>query len=172
MKIFNTSNSIRTLSIVVAAMLGISMMTSNSWAEPDGSSTGDNTKRCEKHGKHKQRHGDLSNVLNRLEKDIELTEEQRTAISKVIEQYNPELKALHMQMRAAKDTEMELMKQDSFDEAAIQKHAQEQADLIEKMIVLKAKSKNAIHSHLTDEQKEVIEKKFEQHRMKMNKDNA
>ena len=172
MKIFNLSNSRRVLSIVVVAMLGISMISAKSWADSDHSLNKGEPKRCEKHLKHKSPHGDLSHVLTMLEKDLDLTVEQKSAISNVIEQYNPELQALHTEIRKNRQAGIELMKLDSFDEAAIQQHAKQQASLMERMIVLKSKSKYAIHSQLTDEQKSIIEKKFEQHRMKMNKGNV
>ena len=170
MKLLHSLKSNRMLSIVTAVILGASILSVNTWAGPEHSFDENKPKRCEKHGKHKFKHGDLSNVLTMLDKELALTEEQKTGISKVIEQYNPELKALHTRMRDAKESGKELLKKDSYDEAAIKQHAQEQAALLEKMIILKSKSKHAIHSFLTDAQKEKMEKKFEKHHKKMKKD--
>ncbi len=171
----NSYVSTRVLSLVAALMLGLSLMTTNSFADDDSDDDRDRPKQCDKkRDGHKHHERDLSNVLNMLDKKLDLSDEQKTAISQVVDQYNPQLKQLQEQMREGRKAERDLMKQDTFDEAAVTKQAQQNADLMVKMIVLKAKAKHAIHSNLTDEQQDEIEEMFEkrhQERMENKPDN-
>ncbi|MBL1140548.1 MAG: Spy/CpxP family protein refolding chaperone [Proteobacteria bacterium] len=169
--ILNSSTSTRVLTLIGAVMLGLSLMSANSFADDDQSDR-DRPKQCNKKRDGHKRHGkDLSHVRDMLDKKLDLTEDQKTSISQVIDQYNPELKQLQEQMREGKKAERKLVKQDNFDEAAINKQAQQNADLMVKMIVLKAKAKHEIHSNLTDDQKSKIQKMFEKrHQKRMKKD--
>lgn len=143
--------------------LGVLSVSSNSLAE---SFHREHPKECNKKSSHKMHHKDkdFSHILKMLQKEVELTDKQTSAITQVIEKYKPEMLSLHEKMEKARKAEMELVKQNNFDEQAVTKKAEESAELMVKMRVMKAKIKHEIHAQLTPEQRQKIEEKFEKHK--------
>jgi Spy/CpxP family protein refolding chaperone len=147
----------RFITITVATLLGLTLLSAKSIA---GES------HCQyaafKHAKFQEHQGmDSDRMLFMLDKKLDLTKEQRTEIGKVIDQYRPQLRDLKFKKSDGRVKGKELLKNDVFDEEAVQQHAKSQSDLISKMIVLRFRMKHEAHSLLTSDQKQKLSNMFE-----------
>ncbi len=103
-------------------------------------------------------HGmDPNQILFMLDEKLDLSEEQRTEIGKVIDQHNPQLRELKFKMKDGKEAGRDIVESGEFDEAVVQQHATEQSEILSNMIVLKLRMGYGIHSHLSSEQKTQLE---------------
>ncbi len=128
-------------------LLGLTLLSVNSIA---GEQCDSSSIRNSMHQKH---HGmDANKMLFMLDKKLDLTDEQRTKIGKVIDKYSPPLRDLEFKMKDGKESGKKLVMSDVFDEAAIQQHAKDQSEFLSQMIVLKLRMKHETHSLLSIEQ--------------------
>ena len=137
------------LTFIGALILALTLLSSNS------SASGSHFQ-----GAHKM---DPEKMLSMLDKKLKLTEEQRTEIGKVIDQYSPQLRKLMAKMKDDRKVGIGLIKKEVFDEDAVQKHADNVSEIMSKMIVIKLRIGNKIHSYLTPAQSSQLEKMFEEH---------
>ena len=118
---------------------------------------------------HQKHHGmDANKMLFMLDKKLDLTDEQRTKIGNVIDQYSPQLRELKFEMKDGRKTARELIKNETFDEKAVQQHAQSQSETLAKMIVLKLRMKYEVRSSLATDQKQKLSDMFGDSRSRWN----
>ena len=86
-------------------------------------------------------------------RDLDLTDEQRAKVKEIVDQSKAAVEPIKLQMREGRAKLAELSQTGSFDQAQVEALASEQGKLTAGMIVEKHKTRAAIFSLLTDEQK-------------------
>ena len=92
--------------------------------------------------------------IQRLNKRLNLSQEQSTSITSIIDKAYPQLMQIKTKMRDNRQQLRDLSVQDTFDEAAVQQLANQQAGYKSELIMLHAKTRHEIAKHLSDAQKE------------------
>ena len=98
--------------------------------------------------------------------DLDLTDEQKAQIEKLMQGFHESTQSLHEQMRALHEGEADPLAGGAFDEAAVRKAAQARAAIQVELEVAHARLMSQIASVLTAEQKARLaerHKQFEQH---------
>lgn len=145
-----------TLIIAGILLLGLTVLSAKSIANESGFQAPHF-----KQGMSREHHGmDPNKMLFMLDRKLDLSKEQRTKIGNVIDQYSPQLRELEFEMKDGRKTARELIKNETFDEKAVQQHAQSQSETLAKIIVLKLRMKHEVRSSLTIDQKQKLSDMF------------
>src|SRR5262249_35116256 len=96
-------------------------------------------------------------------RDLNLTDDQKTQIKKIMESFEASTKALHEQMRALHENEPDPLS-GTFDEAAVRAAAEARAKIQIELEVAHARIMSQIAAVLTPEQKAHLAEKHEQMR--------
>ncbi|HMF57702.1 MAG TPA: Spy/CpxP family protein refolding chaperone [Pyrinomonadaceae bacterium] len=97
--------------------------------------------------------GGPHDMLGHLSRELNLTDDQKAQVKKLVDSFEESTKALHEQLRALHESEPDPMSGAAFDEAAVRKAAQERAQIQVEMEVAHARLASQIYSVLTAEQK-------------------
>jgi len=103
-------------------------------------------------GKHHQQMNDKK--LAKLTRKLDLSESQQADIKALKSEANEQMKELKPAMKAFKQQVKTLMSADSFDEQAFSELHESNQEVFSQMALIKAKSKFAMKSVLTEEQLE------------------
>lgn len=95
----------------------------------------------------------------RMLRDLDLTDEQQTAVRKIVASYRKKGKDLGESAMELRPKMKGLTETGEFDEAAVRNAFQERSKTHEDMFVLRAKMMNEIRAVLTEEQREALAEK-------------
>jgi protein CpxP len=112
-------------------------------------------------GAAKQRHhhprGDqpmpVVDNLMRAIKHLDLNEEQKTSIKDIMHGLKTEERPLAREMKAGQEQLKELIKADSFDEAAVSALAKKEGALAAERLIITSRAMSKVYAQLTDEQR-------------------
>lgn len=111
-------------------------------------------------GRHHQR-GDQSmpavDELMRAIKRLDLSEEQKTSIKGIMHGLKTEERPLAREMKAGHQQLKELIKADSFDEAAVAALAEKEGALAAERLIITSRAMSGVYAQLTDEQRAELE---------------
>ncbi len=113
-----------------------------------------------KQGRHHKRGGESMppvDQLMRAIKKLELSEEQKTSIKGIMHGLKMETRPLANEMRAGHDQLKELIKADSFDEAAVTTLAEKEGALAAERLIVTSRAMSKVFAQLTDEQRAELE---------------
>ena len=136
-------------SALIVGSLGLAGTAS---AKPFGEGPG-----CDREGHHHMemghKRGDKGFNVDRMAKQFNLTDDQRTQIEAIVEASKPQMIELGDKMKANGEQLRELTQQSPLNEAEVRRVADAQGDLKTEMIVLRAQQRAKIDAVLTDEQR-------------------
>ena len=152
MKKLTTTLLITTLAVGGLAIAGTSM-----------AGHGDGYSRCGSHGMNGHGHmkgsgraGKGSSAIMRLEKNLDLSEEQSSAIREIMDNARTARRANRDMLKDNRRALHDLVEAEMFDEQEARRLAEIQADNMAEMILLKAKTRAAIRAQLSVEQREKL----------------
>jgi Spy/CpxP family protein refolding chaperone len=114
------------------------------------------------------RHGKKNHMFGRLMHQLNLTEQQKTQIKQINENFRASTKQLHEQLRANRQNPLEQLKGGNLDEAAVRAAAQARANIQVELAVAKARKMAQIYAVLTPEQKDKLAQLIEQWKQRAN----
>lgn len=170
-----------TLALSTLVLLGTTLVSAPSFAET-GKRDGKVCHGKKHHAPHKMKFKrpfqDKESFISMMERHVELSDAQKTTIASVFEQYQAKLDELHKQMQSMRDTERELLQEETLNEDELATAADEKARLISEMFVVKTRLKHAVRAELTTEQRAEMEKHMQkkherfEHKQKYNNDSS
>jgi len=99
----------------------------------------------------------------RMFRNLDLTDEQRTEIRKILETERSIMKPVHQELRGNRQALDEATKDGQFNEAQVTALAEKQGDLMAQMIVSRERVQSQIWQFLTPEQREKLAQWREKH---------
>jgi Spy/CpxP family protein refolding chaperone len=127
--------------------------------------------RCEGRGGHERMGGgmhDEDHFVRHLERRLDLSAEQRTAVRKVVDQSQAQRRALHDKLNANRVALHALTESGKADDKQLQKLADEHGKLMAEMIVQRSKVHSEIQKVLTSEQREQLKEMRDRRRHREN----
>ena len=106
--------------------------------------------------------GGPGDMLRHLARELNLTDEQKAQVRKIMDSVAESAKALHEQLRSLHENQPDPLKDGSFDEAAVRAAAQARANLQVELEVLHARVMSQVFAILTPEQKTQLAAKRQQ----------
>jgi Spy/CpxP family protein refolding chaperone len=100
--------------------------------------------------------------IERMADALDLTKEQRDKVRAIVDKSRPQTRELHDKLADNRNQLRALMQQGNAKEADVRKLADAQGKLKADMIVQRTKVRSEIHAVLTPEQREKLQKRFEQ----------
>ncbi|HEV7842348.1 MAG TPA: Spy/CpxP family protein refolding chaperone, partial [Pyrinomonadaceae bacterium] len=100
-------------------------------------------------------------------RDLNLTDAQKAQVKQIVDNFEASTKELHEKMRNLRGGEMDVLKDGSFDEAAVRSAAQARAQVDVELEVARARMLSQVYAVLTPEQKAKLAERrqqFEQRR--------
>jgi Spy/CpxP family protein refolding chaperone len=94
-------------------------------------------------------------------KELNLTDTQKSGIKEIMDKYDPQLDALHGQLREARQQMRTTLNSSPFDETTVRTTYQQLSPLRENMFVLREQMKSEIRSLLTADQIKTLDQKRE-----------
>lgn len=113
-----------------------------------------------KQNRHHQRGGESIPAVDQLMraiKKLELSEEQKASIKDIMHGLKMETRPLAKEMRAGHEQLKELIKADSFDEAAVTALAEKEGALAAERLIVSSRAMSKVFAQLTDEQRAELE---------------
>ncbi len=111
-------------------------------------------------------------MFGRVLRNLDLTDQQRTEIRKIMETERSVMQPVHEQMRANREALQAATKDGQFNEAEITKLAEKQGELMAQMIVSRERVQSQIWQMLTPEQRDKLAKWRENHQGGQGQDQA
>jgi protein CpxP len=102
-------------------------------------------------------------MFGRMFRNLDLTDQQRTEIRKVLETERSLMQPIHQQLRENREALKAATKDGQFNEAEVTKLAQKQGDLMAQMIVSRERVQSQIWQILTPEQRDKLAQWREKH---------
>lgn len=112
---------------------------------------------CEKGGKHEMR-------MERLTKELGLSEEQAKQMRAVHEKYQDRMQSLRERSKANRQQLREVMQADKLDQAQVKKLTQQQADIKAERIILHSQKRAEMNKLLTAEQQAKLKDKYKKYK--------
>lgn len=100
-------------------------------------------------------------------RDLNLTDAQKAQVKQIVDNFEASTKELHEKMRSLRGGELDVLKDGSFDEAAVRSAAQARASIEVELEVARARMMSQVYGVLTAEQKAKLAERrqqFEQRR--------
>lgn len=141
------TNALLTSALVVST-LGLAGLAS---AKPFGEGSGG--ERGDHFAESRHQHGDREFNLDRMAKRLNLSNEQRSQIERIIAASRGQMSVLRTKLLSNREQLSQMMQQSPLDEAAVRSLADAHGDLKADKVVLLAQQRAKINEVLTDEQR-------------------
>jgi Spy/CpxP family protein refolding chaperone len=106
------------------------------------------------------RHGNKGMMdVMRMAERLDLTDEQRDRIGKIIDEMRPRLRENGFAMMDNREEVYELMQEDKVNDKKLRSLTRKQGDLVADMMYMHLKMRSDIHAVLTDEQREKMQQR-------------
>jgi len=147
---------------IVFSTTTFAQMKNDSYSEQRGCQKEGQWEKGERHegkwSKERQRgFGKMKHALRHMD----LSDTQQTKIEVIMTEAKPAIKSMYQAMRDSRDNFHTLIKNSEYDEQAVQKAANDQANLMAQKLIFMAKTKADIFTILTPEQQQTLTDKFE-----------
>lgn len=99
---------------------------------------------------------DIVEKMQQVAQKLNLTDTQRSELKQLVEKSRPQIREYRNQIRQAKESLMKSMMNGQYNESKVKTWAQQQADAMEKLVVLRAQTQHQIYMILTQEQRDTL----------------